>query len=99
MNLNILIKTRNKYKNNIAIFLFLICLLFSLIQLINIKENFRLELEQEQAKLKSITYNEGNNNNNNVIGLSYTNKSIWSLVNLVFYLFIGGLIYGKIEWD
>ena len=81
-------------KNTIAIFLFYFCLGLAILQVFHIRNNFKLELEEQ--------YNPATNYkirlDKTQPQLTYSQYSIWSVVNLVFYLFVGGLIYGKIEW-
>ena len=91
-----------KHKNHIAISLFYCCLGLSVYLTYGIIDNIQESLEQQN----NIPHNSLTLNLNDVYTTQNLNlelplwaKAIWKCVNLVWCLFVGCLIYGKIKWD
>ena len=88
-----------KYKNQIAQVLYLCCVLLAMFHTYNIASNIN---DQRTIDSKILTSNEIiliDEPKELPIASNKNDENFWALVNICWSLFIGGLIYGKIEWN
>ena len=85
-----------KYKHNIGAGIVLVCLIMAGIQVHTIKNNLEYDAPVQPNKF-SIDFNKPQYNvQREEVDLTKDSETIWALVNLNFYLFVGGLVYARL---